>query len=1051
MKFMCPRTFFAGFLCLAFVLLCHSSIADQNRSVRLYTLPSNASAAADFRSSRPDVVSVKYLPGGGNNGRGAVVFQILKPFPEEVEITGPALKLEKRSPFVSLRQVKMDAMLKMKNAPDNFFQIRFRIGKNTYASSPTPRRFWETIIDPGPAREWNDWNTISRYGTLYNGTTSGEVVLLVNAAKGQGEFLLEQFLVEEVCTTDHLIKAASPYNTFTAEKGEVAIRYVDPEKMLSGKLLISDEENRTVKEMNLSPGTVETTYLLPHRGFYNIKAEVRYSDGRRIVTERSAAVVGPRIPEPVRRASRFGLCRVWANSDWGQLFGSSIDYGGWNLRNIKPGPDGKLLWSGNPGSWDTRFITHAAMFEPLPPCLLKAADRGKVGMYPPEDWNRLAEAVKLWAKNTPVLPDVVNIFNEPNGQWRGTKAELAKLHNVIADSIKSVRPEAKVGGPGFYSINTQELKEYVDLGILKNMDWLVMHAYVNATPPEEEFIEKIISMQEYLKTTPYAKLPIAFTEYGWTGVPGDWQKPVTELEKARYCARSLILCTVRDIAHIAYFAGRYNPSPTTYNYSIIKPDYTPLPAMASYSALIRELATVKGGGIWLKLAPGVHAALFRRGNSTIGAFWTMKARIAYELPMQPNYLRSMTGTPLTLSRKAELTPSPVYAEFPGTALAEIAEQNVKQLLPGASFEVSGDEVIAPPFLERNGNRFSVPTAAPLGDYAILTRKGNSWQVHRYRVIEPVTASFHAFDWDGKKSSDPELKFRILSRLPGSAAAALELKLEDGRSFRQNVKLVSGKTEEVLFRIPNAVNGRRYPGSLTVSIERPIRWTSRCSMDVTPLAIPCYSSDPGKNVWEKIAPIPMNDWNRPGEIKEKERSVTPAFFRAYATPDGFHLQVTANDPELKRDAQWTEMWKEDSLQLAFDLDADREWLPNNIGNGFNGHRVVEYAVAYPTTQKNPEAWCFMGYADGVRSGPAFELMTTSSVVRRESEKLTIYTIFLPWRLLGAKKAPLESERIGFALLLNDANGRSGRKMVGYFGGIVNKNPLEYGKIRLVRQP
>ena len=79
------------------------------------------------------------------------------------------------------------------------------------------------------------------------------------------------------------------------------------------------------------------------------------------------------------------------------------------------------------------------------------------------------------------------------------------------------------------------------------------------------------------------------------------------------------------------------------------------------------------------------------------------------------------------------------------------------------------------------------------------------------------------------------------------------------------------------------------------------------------------------------------------------------------------------------------------------------------------------------------------------------MTTSSVVRRESEKLTIYTIFLPWRLLGAKKAPLESERIGFALLLNDANGRSGRKMVGYFGGIVNKNPLEYGKIRLVRQP
>ena len=295
-----------------------------------------------------------------------------------------------------------------------------------------------------------------------------------------------------------------------------------------------------------------------------------------------------------------------------------------------------------------------------------------------------------------------------------------------------------------------------------------------------------------------------------------------------------------------------------------------------------------------------------------------------------------------------------------------------------------------------------------------------------------------------------MEFRILSRLPGVVSASLELKLEDGRSFRQRANLFSGKAMNAVFRIPDAVNGRRYPGRLTVTIEQPIRWMTRCSMDVTPLAIPYYSSDPGKAAWEKIAPIPMNSWNRPGEIKEKERSVTPATFRAYATPEGFHLQVTANDPELKRDAKWTEMWKEDSIQFGFDLDTDREWLPNNIGNGFNGHRVVEYAVAYPTTQKEPEAWCFMGYADGVRSGPAFDLMRTSSVVRRESEKLTIYTIFLPWRLLGAKKAPTEKERIGFALLLNDANGRSGRKMVGYFGGIVNKNPMEYGKIRLVKQ-
>ena len=117
------------------------------------------------------------------------------------------------------------------------------------------------------------------------------------------------------------------------------------------------------------------------------------------------------------------------------------------------------------------------------------------------------------------------------------------------------------------------------------------------------------------------------------------------------------------------------------------------------------------------------------------------------------------------------------------------------------------------------------------------------------------------------------------------------------------------------------------------------------------------------------------------------------------------------------------------------------------SGTDTELVIRYQPSWKELRSEDEV---ISYLESTRDRD-LRLMTTSSVVRRESEKLTIYTIFLPWRLLGAKKAPLESERIGFALLLNDANGRSGRKMVGYFGGIVNKNPLEYGKIRLVRQP
>ena len=114
----CHRTNFVGFLCLVFVFSRFPLIGEQSRAVRLDALPTNASAAALFRSSKPDPVSVKYLPGGGENGRGSIVFQVLKPFQGDEEISGPALKLERRSEFVSRRQVRMEAMLKMKNAPD---------------------------------------------------------------------------------------------------------------------------------------------------------------------------------------------------------------------------------------------------------------------------------------------------------------------------------------------------------------------------------------------------------------------------------------------------------------------------------------------------------------------------------------------------------------------------------------------------------------------------------------------------------------------------------------------------------------------------------------------------------------------------------------------------------------------------------------------------------------------------------------------------------------------------------------------------------------------
>jgi hypothetical protein len=147
-----------------------------------------------------------------------------------------------------------------------------------------------------------------------------------------------------------------------------------------------------------------------------------------------------------------------------------------------------------------------------------------------------------------------------------------------------------------------------------------------------------------------------------------------------------------------------------------------------------------------------------------------------------------------------------------------------------------------------------------------------------------------------------------------------------------------------------------------------------------------------------------------------------------------------------------MWKADSLQFAFDLDTAQPWRPNDVGNGFNGHRVVVYGAArHWKNLPYPEVWCWMNHAEKVRVGPVDEIIRQSSVVRDDKRKETVYTLRIPWKFLGTPSAPSPGEFIGFSLLLNDGDGNGGRTKVNYFNGIDTQDPTLYGRFQLLETP
>ena len=73
--------------------------------------------------------------------------------------------------------------------------------------------------------------------------------------------------------------------------------------------------------------------------------------------------------------------------------------------------------------------------------------------YPPKDYNKWRELVYQWVKHAverygkqEVETWYWEVWNEPNGYWKGTQEEFFKLYDYAADGVKKALPTARIGG-----------------------------------------------------------------------------------------------------------------------------------------------------------------------------------------------------------------------------------------------------------------------------------------------------------------------------------------------------------------------------------------------------------------------------------------------------------------------------------------------------------------------------------------------------------------------------------------------------------------------------
>lgn len=974
---------------------------------------------------------------------------------EWLTLVGPALLLPERDRFATERMLKVTCDARQAGidaVAGMFVQIRVRqgreAGKTAYAKSASPHYTWDGAVEIGNAAQHKTWDRFDGAVVLPQTATRVELELrVVCPPSGTGTLWLRNVIIDEVFQTAHLLTTDPqvPNNVFFADSGIVRAEFVNAEQVSRCRIELLDEADKPAGEVKGAARTAALTAPLPGKGYYTVRATAEYASGATIRTETYVAAVGAPLEESVREKSRFGSCRVHGNTQMWKKSGSNWDWGcnEIDLNLFRKGADGKVSAPADyrptkdaDGFNKIRSIRH------LPDWLYGPGNRGS-GLFPPKDWQGLEDLMAAFAASNPDLRWMTP-FNEPNAHFRGTDEEFVRLHKTISSGVKKGNPNLKVFGPCFYSLETKTVDKFDKLGLFDLFDGFNMHAYVNASEPEGDFIRNITHFVERMRAKGKADLPLYLTEFGWCSGSGDWQKTIPSLTKAQYCARSLCLVAAQPVDGIAYFCYQIVGLDANEGYSLIRPNGLPTPAYAAYVNVAKWLgATQRGDGRWLQFSPKLHLVLFRSLPNAIGAAWCTDGSATLQLPAAPVRMEDMLGRPLPATQAAaiSLTPSPVYFELPGAeGFQNMTMLPAVEVTPGAELTLPWAGIIAPSELTLAGTKVTVGASAVAGDYLIVGKAGDQWQGQPVRVVSPMTLQAVDTIIEGDAMM---LVVRMSNALPQKSKVELRVRMDDGATQAGETEIGPRSDAAVRIPVPGFTYGKRMQVTLSLQLQGAVGWRAERKLDQAILQCPLLEdNEEGVADLSGVRAIEISNWGPwPKALAAADLAAT---IKTAAGTHGFHLLVEATDDIHRQDQQAMGMWQEDSLQVAFDADADKEWQPNNVGNGYNGHRILEYGIALPTKAGAPMVWRFRADAPDFKTGTEERIRAT---VKREGTT-TRYEVYFPWAVLGLKARPAAGGSLGFSLALNDRDEVGGRHALRLFGGILeNKNPENFGRLLL----
>ncbi len=697
---------------------------------------------------------------------------------------------------------------------------------------------------------------------------------------------------------------------------------------------------------------------------------------------------------------------------------------------------------------------------------------------------------------------------EPVYPWgfKGTDEDLIHIYEIAYKAIHENDPKAFIIGPCEASIgNLGYYERMVEKGLDKYLDGFSNHPYVNLPPEYYGVRENTVKFKEFMMRRFGKLLPMFGTEQGYSTE----EKTEREIIQARGLTRAnLVMLGEGWRFNFAFYAVDYRAGPESgYGfYYNLNPKmnwgtdkWAPKPVAPAYAAMTYLLEGHKSAGAIEWLGETALGYAYERGDDIVLALWDFgDAPREVSIPVGTGAVElfDWMGNKLDASAgngslKLTLTQNPLYVKgvspkiWSASAVKPLALKESRVIAyPQGKIHVAatisaGDAPIDATLLAQPDPRLgaqkteksvsvkaggtspvdfeiSVPADAKEGTYPVtlaLVKDGVPFAA--VGCVARVETPIRIEHVDPMLSVDGGVGVNVvLTELEGvDAKGSIGLRIlgvpESRLSAEFALAAKKGGTVQVKAGKLDVSPSKIYDAVISLKTEKGYSFEKTFPINFTPARKLAASlkidGSPAK--WKEVPVIPLKgpgDMARNPQLFKGGADLSSTFRYAWDANALYVACEVRDDVHLQENTGWA-TWKQDCLQLAFDLDPRKkeELTGNELVDQERRHRRCE--IDFALTKNGPEVYRTATtypklMAEGLVDAKDLQLSVT------RNGDVTFYEAAIPWKALGAEAAPAGGALIGVAATVNDADSPTepDPKALGLFS---LKDPRKFGMLFL----